>query len=85
MVKLTNTKNKKHPYKREVTHTEYPHGNKKVKKGGLSSVLQLHISENAHKLTVERVKGRKNISEANGEYMIGVVAQYVTAYWGGLG
>ncbi len=45
MVKLNNKVIEKNPYKRKVTHTQYRHGDIKVKKGGWSRILQMRISE----------------------------------------
>jgi hypothetical protein len=73
----------KHLYKRKVTHTEYPNSKKKVKEGGFTRVLSHVISDNVHTLTKKEIEEKGNFSEANDKFMRGVVAPYVSAYWGG--
>ncbi len=83
MVKLNIKTEAKHPYKRKVTHTQYRHGDKKVKKGGWSRMLQMRISENTYQLSQEAVLCKGNVSEANDKFMRGVVAQNVLPFIGG--
>ncbi len=83
MVKLNEKTEAKHPYKRKVTHTQYRHGDKNVKKGGWSRMLQMRISDNSSVLTKQDVLSRDNISYANDKFMIGVVAQNILPFMGG--
>ncbi len=49
-------------YKRKVTHTEYKHGDKKVKKGGLKGRLHTVITHN------KKVVNKNRISPENFPY-----------------
>jgi hypothetical protein len=51
---------KKHPYKRKVTHTEYPNSKKKVKEGGFTRVLEHIITDEVHHFTKTEVKEKGN-------------------------
>ena len=61
--------NNKHPYKRKVTHTEYKHGDKETKKGGWSRMLQHHITDNKHKLSVNAIAPKAAIQKADDRFM----------------
>ncbi len=52
-------------YKREITHTQYRHGNKKVKRGGLRGRLFNVISDNKFILNKE-LKATDHYWHANG-------------------
>ncbi|WP_378175748.1 hypothetical protein [Aquimarina sp. SS2-1] len=60
----------KHPFKREVTHTEYKHEDKKVKKGGWSRIIQNHITENHLSMKEEWVYKKGIFTELNDLYGI---------------
>lgn len=74
----------KENYKRTVTHTSYKHGNKKVKKGGISRMIPLRIT---HK---EKAILRKEIADdddiiisVSDKYMELPTASNVVIYMGG--
>ncbi len=58
----------RHPYKRDVTHTEYKHKDKKVKKGGWSRMLHQHITENKHSMKKEWIYEKGIFMEINERY-----------------
>ena len=60
----------KHLFKREVTHTEYKHEDKKVKKGGWSRIIPNHITENHLSMKEEWVYEKGIFTELNDRYGI---------------
>lgn len=58
----------KHPYKRKVTHTEYPNSKKNAKEGGFTRVLSHVISDEVHPLSTKSVEAKKNLTEVNDKF-----------------
>ncbi len=77
------TELEKHLYKRKVTHTQYRHGDKKVKKGGLSRMLHLEITENKIELWKEAIAPKAAFRAVNDKYMEIGSNSNVLPIWGG--
>ncbi|MBL3659077.1 hypothetical protein, partial [Fulvivirga sediminis] len=55
-------------YKREITHSDYSDAHKKIKRGGWSRALNLHITENEMALYNEDVGAKKAFINANDKF-----------------
>ncbi|RLJ98625.1 hypothetical protein [Tenacibaculum discolor] len=65
-------------YQRKITHTQYKHGDRKVKKGGLKGRLHTVITDNAIKLTNKRLESKKTFLYASDKFVEVVEPQKVT-------
>ncbi|REH46501.1 hypothetical protein C7448_10761 [Tenacibaculum gallaicum] len=69
-------------YKRKVTHTEYKHGDKKVKKGGFSRMLSMQITHNKEVVSKNHVNS-ENFPYANDKFLQTPTAPKILPIWGG--
>ncbi len=70
-------------FKRTITHTSYKHGDKKVKKGGPSRMLEQHITDNKQNLNNRDVSENEAFYPANENFLKFNVPYNETVYWGG--
>ena len=71
-------------YKREVTHTQYRHGDKKTKKGGWSRILHHHITDKFLDITKEDLEKKTVFLKANDHFVEVVTTPKILPYWGGV-
>ncbi len=83
MIMRTTIRKERHPYKRDVTHTEYKHKDKKVKKGGWSRMLHQHITDEKISISKETVAEQNVFYTINDKYMTIVPASHVLPFMGG--
>lgn len=67
-------------YKREITHTEYRHGSKKVKKGGLKGRLHTVITDDKHRWDTETLSDEL---PCNDKFLVAPTSPKVVPVWGG--
>lgn len=64
-------------YKRPITHTQYRHGDKKTKKGGLSQMLEKRITHNTRKMDSFELEGKNGLKFINDVFYVGPYAANV--------
>ena len=72
-------------YKRAITHTQYKHGDKKIKKTSLSRILPKRITDNKHVVKKHHVDNPEEFPFANERFLTLPVNPHVATFMvGGL-